>query len=358
MDKDLLNTNQLDSKKVSKNSRHWVSINLIGALMGLSVTGIISYIMGYNATIAGIHTWLGIVFIALMIFHLRNNLKSIFSYVAQSKGKRCFTISIVIMLSITLGVIFSIPPFSSVITFGQDLHKSMTISEGSYQKLTTHIGDTGIPITIEIRKGAYYESEPQLLFLGLTYTTVPQVAFWVEDLAGNYIDTLYVSQKMSNSHFVPTDELFSLVSRPEALPYWAHQRGVKYNNTQMVPDVDNSDLDGMTGATPLGDYQLSSKVNSTLRRFKVMMEINRSYDFNSHYSKDKYPEDPVYSGLGASGQPSLIYAAYIDLDIAQKTYIMDVIGHGHFSGANGMLYSDMTGIDTALQLVKRVIIDI
>ena len=88
------------------------------------------------------------------------------------------------------------------------------------------------------------------------------------------------------------------------------------------------------------------------------MEINRSYDFNAYYTKDKYPEDPVYSGSGSSGQPSVIYAALIDLDDIQKTYLMEVVGHGHYSGADGTLYTDMTGIDTALQLVKRVIIDI
>jgi len=34
------------------------------------------------------------------------------------------------------------------------------------------------------------------------------------------------------------------------------------------------------------------------------------------------------------------------------------IAHGHHFGANGILYEDMQGIDTALQLVKRVVVDI
>jgi len=34
------------------------------------------------------------------------------------------------------------------------------------------------------------------------------------------------------------------------------------------------------------------------------------------------------------------------------------VGHGHHSGANGQLYEDMEGIDTALELVKRVVVQV
>ena len=40
--------------------------------MGVTVTGAVSYVMAYNAVIAGIHTWFGIAFIVLMAFHLRS----------------------------------------------------------------------------------------------------------------------------------------------------------------------------------------------------------------------------------------------------------------------------------------------
>ncbi len=37
---------------------------------------------------------------------------------------------------------------------------------------------------------------------------------------------------------------------------------------------------------------------------------------------------------------------------------MSAVGHGHYSGANGNLYTDMTGIDTAFQLIKRVVVQV
>lgn len=340
------------------NKRSWVSINLVGALTGMVITGVMSYGFAYSELVAGIHTWFGITFIFLMVFHLRNNIKTIFSFISQSKGKRFVTISITISLLIVFGVMLSLPPFSNVLEIGKNLRKSITVEEGTFQTLTTNIGEEGLPIEIELRKGAHYESEAQPLFLGLTYTAVPQVAFWLEDLSGKYISTIYVTQKISNGSFVATDDVFNTVSRPESLPYWAHQRGVNYEGGSLMPNADNTDLDGMTGATPLGNYDIRSKVNSELRQFKVMMEINRSYDFNDFYTKDKYPDDVVYSGSGSSGQPSVIYSASINLDNNKQVYLMRPIGHGHYSGVDGTLYEDMTGIDTALQLVKRVVVQI
>ena len=341
-----------------RNKRSWVSINLVGAFIGMLITGIVSYILAYSEPVAGIHTWFGFTFIALMVFHLRNNFKTLLNYLRQQQGKKLLSITVAGSLAITLGVVFFVPPFSSVLEFGQDLRKSVSLQEGSYQTLTTHIGKDGLAINIELRRGEHYESAPQPLFLGLTYTTVPQVAFWVEDLEGHYIDTLYVTKKSTNASFVPTEDIFGTTSRPEALPYWSHQRGVKYDNNLMVPGVGNTDLDGMTGPTPLGNYDIHSNTSTRLRQFKVMMEINRSYDFNKFYSKDKFPDDPIYSGSGSSGQPSVIYSATVDLDAPKRAFFMEAVGHGHHSGADGLLYTDMQGIDTALQLVKRVIVDI
>jgi len=340
------------------NRRSWVSIILFAILLGMTITGAMSYLFAYDANIAGIHTWFGLLFVFLMVLHLTNNGRSLIHYARQYRGKRYISYGIVLAVLITLGVNLGLPPFTNFLQFGQNLRKSATLEENTYQTLTTRIGEQGRAITIDLRTGEYYESPPQPLFLGLTYTTVPQVAFWVEDIEGNYIETLYVTKKSTNASFRPAEDPFGSVARPEALPYWAHKRGIQYDNNLMVPDKNNTDLDGMTGPTPLGNYNVVSKVDSSMRQFRVMMEINRSYDFNNYYTPDRYPADPVYSGSGSSGQPSIIYAATIDLDHNQEAYFMKAIGHGHYSGKTGELYTDMEGIDSALQLIKRVVVEV
>lgn len=353
----LLQRGQLEPTR-KRNKRSWVSINLMSTLVGMVITGLMSYFFSYSEATAGIHTWFGIYFILLMVFHLRNNIKPFITHICKEKGKRLVGISVGVCLVLTLGVLLSLPPFSSVLELGRNLRKSIAVEEGTYQTITTRIGKIGIPIEIELRRGEHYESDPQPLFLGLTYTTVPQVAFWLEDMEGKYLGTLYVTQKISNASFVSTEDYFSTVSRPESLPYWAHQRAGGTGNGNVMPVANSNDLDGITGATPLGNYDIRSTVDTNLLQFKVMMEINRSYDFNDFYTKDKYPKDVIYSGSGSSGQPSVIYTAEVNLADSQKTYFMKAVGHGHYSGEDGALYTDMEGLDTALQLVKRVTVEI
>ncbi|GAB1268109.1 hypothetical protein NBRC116493_13620 [Aurantivibrio infirmus] len=361
-------TPQLDSTKPEKiaqnrpktkpNRRSWVSITLFVVLLGMTITGIMSYLFAYDADTAGIHTWFGLSFIVLMFLHLTNNGRSLINYTRMQRGKRYIAYGSTLVLLLTLGVYIGLPPFTTMLEFGQNLRKSATLEEGTYQTLTTRIGEQGRTITIDLRAGEHYQSPPQPLFLGLTFTTVPQVAFWLEDMDGNYIETLYVTKKSTNAGFKPAEDPFGTVARPEALPYWAHKRGVQYNNELMVPDENNTDLDSMTGPTPLGNYDVVTKVDNSLRQFRVLMEINRSFDFNDYYTPDRYPDDPVYSGSGSSGQPSVIYAAEVNLDDNQTAYFLKAIGHGHYSGQDGQLYTDMEGMDSALQLVKRVVVDV
>ena len=116
-----------------------------------------------------------------------------------------------------------------------------------------------------------------------------------------------------------------------------------------LPDV-------ITTATPIGSYNLASKVDSRLDNFRVLMEINRSFDFNDYYSKDAFPDDPIYSGPGFSGQPALVYAASIDTNDGEEFYVLKPIGHSHHSGADGNLYEDLSKLDTALSIVERIFV--
>jgi hypothetical protein len=342
------------------NKRLTVSVMLSVILSGMVVTGVLSYLLPYGATLSGIHTWFGLLFIIVMLLHLSNNGRTLWGYLKKSAGKRFLMASLGGSLILLLGVGLSLPPFSSLLDTGFKLRKTAAIEEGKYQTVTTHSERLGQPIRIDLRAGKYYQSEPQPLFLGLSYRSTPQAAFWLEDMDGNYLDTLYVTKKITHAGFRLSDDIFSkaVIHRPEALPYWAHKRGKSYDNGQLMPGRDNTDLDGVTAATPLGHYDIQSNTTAEQGQYRVLMEINRSYDFNDSYHKDRFPDDPVYSGSGSSGQPSVVYQVDIDKLDGKRIYIMKAVGHGHHSGDNGTLYRDMSGIDSALQLVDRVIVSL
>jgi hypothetical protein len=342
------------------NKRLSVSVILAVILLGMAVTGILSYLLPYGATLSGFHTWFGLLFLIAIVLHLTNNGRTLWGYLKKPTGKKFLMAGLSGGLALMLGVGLSLPPFSSLLETGLKLRKTAAIEEGKYQTITTHSERLGQAIQIDLRAGKNYQSEPQPLFLGLSYRSTPQAVFWLEDMEGNYLDTLYVTKKITHAGFRLSDDIFSkeIIRRPEALPYWAHKRGRNYGNGQLMPGSDNTDLDGVTAATPQGHYDIESVAAVDQSQFRVLMEINRSYDFNDFYHKERFPNDPVYSGSGSSGQPSVIYQVEIDSLDGRQVYIMKAIGHGHHSGANGTLYRDMSGIDSALQLVDRVIVSL
>lgn len=347
------------SAKSSVNRRSWVSLVLLVMFIGMLVTGLLSFVLPYSNFLSSTHTWFGFGFLATMVWHLANNGGALLRYVRARGARRKLVVATVLGVGIVVGVLAELKPFTSVIELGFKLRQTKGVESGSYETIHTRIGAVGRDITIELRAGEHYESLPQPLLLGLTYRSTPQVAFWIEDMEGRYVETLYVTQKLATSNFRSTDlRDTALQRRPEALPYWAHKRGISDVDGLMVPLENHGDLDGVTAATPTGHYDIRTVTGTAEGPFRLLMEINRSYDFNGYYSEDRFPDDPVYSGPGSSGQPSVVYAATIEPGPAKQFYLLEPIGHGHHSGQDGTLYTDMSGIDTALELVERVLVSV
>lgn len=338
--------------------RALVSSLLAGAFLGLAGTGVLAWATPYEATVAGIHTLLGCAVLVAFGFHLANNLGSLLGYLRARRRRLAWALAL--PGSLALLVALGLPPASTVIETGYALRNMGGVTDGSFEVIRTRIGDeTGLPIRLSVRAGRHYESAPQALFLGLTYTSVPQMAFWAENAEGEFLGTLYVTRALSDSSFRSTD-VFSdeVIRRPEALPVWSHRRGIRYEDGLAVPLPGNSDLDGITAPTPLGHYDLVSRTPEDDGVVRVFMEINRSHDFNAVWHPERFPDDPVYSGSGSSGQPSLVYMAEIDVAAGERFALLEPVGHGHPSGRDGSLSPELAGFDTALELVGPVIAEI
>ena len=59
---------------------------------------------------------------------------------------------------------------------------------------------------------------------------------------------------------------------------------------------------------------------------------------------------------GSNGQPSLLYQGKIDLNNSKQVVLLELMGHGHYSGKDGIVYTDLTGYTTALEIVKRAVV--
>lgn len=183
----------------------------------------------------------------------------------------------------------------------------------------------------------------------------PTMALWLEDSEGNFIQPLFVTQafaqgvykygKQEGQEWVSGSKLYQA-----ALPYFIHKWAK--GKTAIIPSAKNPVPDAYSGATPDADFILSTKTNNKSEtKFRLILEINQTWDFNEYWHNAKFPDNKDYK---TSCQPSLVYAVEIDFNDPMELYVMNPIGHGHYSGDNGKLYTDISTLTTAKQIAERI----
>jgi hypothetical protein len=234
-------------------------------------------------------------------------------------------------------------------------HVQFSVLDAPTQIVTTNAGEDGTQLDVYLYKGPQFAGNP-------LYTV------WVEGTGGAFIQDLFVCNSPATNVYKFTAP--NWVARPEASPYWAHKACAldpyagppRTHDSQGMylgfPTADGGpipvDLDAVTGATPgypLPSYNLllhSKRKDDALTQFRVMLEINRSYDYNATYDSTTY---------NAGGQPSLVYGVTVRTDTSDKLYTMSLLGAGHALGADGDLHPT-DQCTTALEMVGQIIVHV
>ena len=189
----------------------------------------------------------------------------------------------------------------------------------------------------------------------------PSFAFWVEDLDGNYIETLFVTRYVATGKFGHGElepgkwsNTSGEVRRPASLPYWSHKRGIVAPDGLYIPSPQTAVPDALTGATPRGDFLLKTGTTvQAAKKFRVLMEINQAWDSNSYWVNSKFEGDRDYF---TSLQPALVYAVTVDLSGEDREFYLNPIGHSHPSGKDGKLYTDLSTFTTAREIAQKVVV--
>lgn len=337
--------------------RRLLGIALLATFLILSGTGTLMYFSPFDKHIASLHTLFAWLFVLGIAFHIINNKVSLSNYISGKKltylKKAQSPLLFLAAILLGLAVYTDLPYFNGIYNWGNafrnaQLGKTETSFDYQIIELDQAIGNH--KLSIEFKKGKSFQ--------------YPLFAVWLEDSVGNYLETLYISRVISSSKFdygKKVDETWeaAIVRRPEALPYWSHQRGIQASDGLYIPLDNAPDLDGVSGATPTGNFIIESKASIFPNQsYRILLEVNQSYDWNDYYTEGKFPNDSIYSGSGQVGQPSLIYsAAFQSNNVNPNPHkIMDLIGHGHYSGKNGVLYRDLSTISTAKKIANRIIV--
>jgi hypothetical protein len=185
----------------------------------------------------------------------------------------------------------------------------------------------GPRLSIELTPGETYKTTTGWFIF--TIPIYPQVAAWVETLEGEYLGTIYVTGKAEKKKWVAAPA----AGRPEALPVWS--------------SLAKENLDAVSAATSAGKTLRSSDLAARLPagEYAIMLETNRSYDYNSTYTE---------ASSGVNGQPSIVYRALIQVGKGPASANFQPIGRGQADGSDGSIQKDLRGIDTALTLFSAM----
>lgn len=340
-------------------NRKVISLTIAISFCVISITGVLMYVRPFTKTTSSIHTLFGLLFLVTAFLHIINNLKPLKMYSLNTHkyfvSKSLMFISTLVVL-VLFGVYFNVPGFNLLYNFGNEYRNSITGIE------TLEDGTEIISIDKDFNK-VFLEIEAKR---GPTFRYAMMV-IWIEDMEGNYIESIFVPKSIASSRYVngkpDANGIWrpAIVRRPESLPYWAHKRGIRAADGLMVPLGKAYDIDAVSGATPKNDFMINSQAKiGKLKKFRVLLEVNQSFDWNEYYHKKRFPNDEVYSGNGRVGQPAIVYAADIDLDKIKtiKNFLLEPIGHSHHSGKTGELFEDLSNISTALEILDRIIVKV
>lgn len=319
----------------------------------LTGTGLMSVLSSYSTNVILIHVISGLLFLLIVLFHLRNNIRMLLRSL-KSKG------ALVALVPLSLISMFWSATESHLADWYFSLKRDQPIVK--FDPLAFEVYD----------KSSLNSQKITVEFLAGKHFWYPQVSVWLEDEFSNFLQTIFVSHSTAKGVFYGdrTKDNFRQhdrekpwvpsrsVRRVDALPYWSHRRGIQQADGLYAPSRDVPIVDAISGATPSGHFQLHFDRDS-LRKFKLLVEVNVAFDENAYYSEFDFPDDTSYhSGAGLMGQPSLVYHADIDLGHPTKYYLAKLQGHGHHSGSDGRLYQDLQTITTATEIFDRILIHV
>jgi hypothetical protein len=191
----------------------------------------------------------------------------------------------------------------------------------------------------------------------------PTFAIWIEDESGKMLETVFVTGYFAKGIFgyaageegTWKDEPGEAI-RPAALPYWSHKRNIISRDSLYVPTPENPVADAISGPTPKGSFTLETKISeNNPKSFRVLLEVNQPWDWNSYWTNSKYPDDADYK---TSAQPSVVYATEAQLNGVKSQFVLQPVGHGHYSGKDGDLYTDLSTLTTALEIAESISVTI
>jgi hypothetical protein len=257
-------------------------------------------------------------------------------------------------------------------------------ASGENEIVQTESGE-GRLLRVNIEEGESFRHRMKIAPL-IHIKNSPQMALWCETEEGEFLSTLFVTERAANSSWrkAPGDPSEKgAIARPSALPVWFHASSytaakepltVQSASDEQAPGGGDTggreNADAVSSATPKKNFTILCSLPSTVETknhsLQLYFEVNNSTDFNDYYRKDAEKGSPAYSGgPWGSGQPSLIYRAEIPASLLRTdsnsesgpedaSISFRLAGRGSPDGSNGRIHEDFSHISSARHIITDI----
>lgn len=207
----------------------------------------------------------------------------------------------------------------------------------------TNQTEVGKELKIEVVRGEQWMHVQD--FGAMKFRVTPQVAVWIEDTNGAFIQNIFVTQCFAKQKWYGIKSHPDSCYRTMCMPYWFN----KMLSAGIAAPTQKAPLpDAVSGATPGGSFTINTKIPKDLQKFNLCFELNKSFDNNETWKKGKAAET-------FNGQPAIVYSALINLnDANKKNYELAYTGRSGETGNDPKLLNTKDGLTTALEMVKSV----
>jgi len=182
-------------------------------------------------------------------------------------------------------------------------------------------------LSVSVEPGEHWHRKMRVLFITVNKS---------ED--GDFVDTIMVTDRTAKQEWRSAPE----EGRPESLPVWTHASAQS-----------GADLDAATSATPEDTIDTDRRLSSLVpgARYRVLAEVNHSYDYNDRWQKKAEKGSERFSGV--NGQPSIVYEGIL-VNKAGEQVVLVPVGQGSVDGSTGAITKNLEGLTTALSIVETI----
>jgi len=179
------------------------------------------------------------------------------------------------------------------------------------------------------------------LVLQSVYGESPSFAIWIQNPETAETKTIFITNRAG------VDDWEGKVEVPTALPAWD-----SINRKEKKPNQADTDIDAVTGATPLPGYFTTRVRVRPGSRWTCWIEMNLAGDYNEHYKE--FDEASKTTDEFGTGQPAIVYKAEIEA-VPGNTVVPEVVGMGVLNEEEEII-QPLEGITTAIDVFDEIIV--